>query len=372
MVMAPHDGKQKSLEQNIIDSLKHLLQEHFGVFIDDNGDIRYLLQKYNVGLLVIDEIPFLLQSKEENHEPILNYLVYLRTRLCIPVIFIGTPDILKIFENHPSQSRKIIGAASSYLLPMFANGRKTEDEFILSSDFKDFMEEMWEYQWIEQATEAPSEEILQAFYRCTAGIRDFIVKLFQLSQIKLIYDHSRSPSSLEIITPELIEEIAEEHFDIVHDRIQRLIENPASAREIQDMGMDRLPEIAKLSEPFCLTPDENQQDEYQQVRKRVSKEKALVNKLLAEDIEADRAKLLAKCIITQHPDAKNHLYLALNLNEDPKFDKQQAPYITRKEINLTPFKTDRFRSCYIEEGGTNAIYENLKLNGLTTNLRDSL
>ena len=354
MIMAPHDGKKESLEANIIDSLRYLLQERFGEFIDEKKDIRYLLEKYKVGLLVIDELPFLLQSKEDNYETILNYLVHLRTRLCIPIIFIGTPDTLKIFKRYPSQSRKIIGAGSTYLLPMFADGRNDDGSFILSSDFKDFISEMWEYQWIEHASEEPSEEILQAFYQCTAGIRDYIVKLFQILQIKLIYDHAQSPISEEIITADLIVDVAEKELKIVNERIQALVENPASAEEIQDMGLETLPEIIELAKPYCLSPDENQQDEYQQVRKKVSREKALVNKLLAENIEVDRAKLLAKCIITQHPDAKNQLLLALNMNEDPDFGKQQAPYIPRKEVNLNPFRVDHFRSCYTKEGGKEA------------------
>ncbi|MRI34284.1 hypothetical protein EOPP23_14940 [Endozoicomonas sp. OPT23] len=370
MIMAPHDGKEKSLEKNIIESLKYILQDRFGIFIDEKKDIRYLLRYYKVGLLAIDEVPFLLQSSEDNYETILNYLVYLRTRLCIPVLFIGTPDILKIFEKYPSQTRKIIGPGSTSLLPMFATGRNEHRDFILSPDFVDFIREMWEYQWIEQATDAPSEAILQAFYMCTAGIRDYIVKLFQLIQIKLIYDHNRSPSLEEVITPELINTVAEQELRIVNNKIQCLVENPASAQEIQDMGLDQLPEIAELARNYQIAPSEEQQTEYQHIRKKVTNEQSLTNKLLAEGIEPDRAHLLARCIINKYPDAKDQLRKALNLDADPEFGKLLAPYIERKEINITSFKVDRFRSCYTKDGGKEAVYENLKINNLTTNLRD--
>ncbi|GFS05796.1 Tn7 transposition protein C [Elysia marginata] len=255
------------------------------------------------------------------------------------------------------------------MLPLLSEGKNDDGTYNLSRDFKDFMEKMWAYKWIEDTTELPSEEIMQAFYKCTAGIRDYIIKLYQIVQIKLIYDHERGHRKDEIISPDFISETAKNEFHIVIDKIEHLAKHPHKISDIDDMGFNAIPEITKIAEKFKIAAPEEKQ-EYQEIRNKVSKEEALINKLQAENIDSDRATLIAKCIINQHPDAKDQLRLALNLDADPEFGKQQAPYIKRKPVDLTAFNTNLFRACKPKKDDVNNTYDNLRMNGLTTNLRD--
>ena len=374
MITAPFDGSIQKIKEAIIESLIALLGDD-RIRSNITDDIKATLKRYKVGLLVIDEVPFLLQSRQHNYNEVINYLATLRTRLCIPVFFIGTLHVYEIFKNS-SQARRIIGPQRVLWLPMLAEGKNMDGTHKLSYEFTEFVQEMWQYQWVQDPTEEPSEAVLQAFYECTAGICDFIIKLFQIIQIKLISDHYRLLREDEEITPELIFKVAETEFYIINDRIREIVKNPGQLETIFDMGMEGLPEIKEIAEKY-QTPqpeDDHVREHHSKVRKKQSRRHELIHQLKGMDIDPDRAELLARCVINEMPDAgkAEQTKKALDLHYDPEFDKQQAPHIPLKEVDLSRFDTRLFRDARPKKGEVFSAYDQLKKKGLITNLRDGL
>ena len=182
-------------------------------------DIQNLFCIHAVGLLVIDEIQNLQEARSDNKDALLSFLVLLVNIVGVPVIIVGTLGALPIFDSKFSQARRSSGLGSAiwFALP---RGQSDEDEW------PSFVARMWSGQWTAIETRL-TEPLLDRLYYHTQGIIDLVIILYLLCQIRLIQDTAASDfagldAPAELITIELIDEIAEANFKLVRPMVNAL------------------------------------------------------------------------------------------------------------------------------------------------------
>ncbi|MDN9011441.1 AAA family ATPase [Brevibacillus laterosporus] len=180
-----------------------------------------------LGLLIIDEIQHLSHAKSGGAEKMLNFLHSLVVNIGVPVIFIGTPEAIDILGSKLRIARKGSGQGEIRWEPM-----KND------SSWKLLIQGMWKYQWTKHVTPL-TDELIDTLYDESQGIVDYAVKLFRLTQQKLI-----NLGKDEIITPEIIRKVAKEDLPLSQKPIRALRENDVA--EIVRFGDIRSLETLQL------------------------------------------------------------------------------------------------------------------------------
>lgn len=160
--------------------------------------VKLISMIHGVGAIVVDEIEQLNGVKTGNY--VMNFLANLSDQLKVPIIFIGTYEVLKgILGKDFRHARRGDGIKSIEF-----TGLSESDEY------KTFMKKLWNYQWNREVIPL-DDDILKAMYEKSQGITDRIIKIFVNAQIEAI------ESGSEKITPTLIRRIDKETFLLTRD-----------------------------------------------------------------------------------------------------------------------------------------------------------
>jgi len=89
---------------------------------------------------------------------------------------------------------------------------------------------LWEFQWVRNPTEL-DEWTLQVLYECTQGVLGILTALFATSQMQAMLNRS------ERLTPQLIQQVYQLRFKVVHPMIAALRDhNEAALQRYQDIA----------------------------------------------------------------------------------------------------------------------------------------
>jgi hypothetical protein len=165
---------------------------------------------HGLGLLVIDEIQHVGRSLDGEHD-LMTFLTGLSNQLGIPLLIIGTLSVLPRLESTGRMARRAVGPASAVWHPL-----PFQDEW------RDLFDRLWQYQWTCEFTE-PSEALRQAFFECSGGILDLLVKLFLSVQLRLLYRSELRGGGDERITPEFVRSVADVDFRPVRHIVKALL-----------------------------------------------------------------------------------------------------------------------------------------------------
>ncbi|KAI4449916.1 Transposon Tn7 transposition protein TnsC [Eubacterium plexicaudatum ASF492] len=133
-----------------------------------------LVNLYQIGILIIDEIQHLSLAKGGGSEKMLNFFVTLVNTIGIPVVMIGTTKAMSILQSEFRQARR--GSGQGDLL---------WDRMQNDLSWKVFTASMWRHQWTREKV-ALTGEIRDALYEESQGIIDIAVKLYAMVQVKAI------------------------------------------------------------------------------------------------------------------------------------------------------------------------------------------
>ena len=160
--------------------------------------------KYNVGLIVVDEIQNLLLSGHQDRAKMLNFLVSMANVARIPIMTMGTPLARDLMANQVRQARRTgdMGTIMWDRMP-----RDPEWEF--------FLEGMFRYQWVATAAEK-TPRLSKVIHAETAGIPALVVRLFQLAQLRAIADGT------ERVTAKVLTEVAQERFSLLRPMLDAI------------------------------------------------------------------------------------------------------------------------------------------------------
>lgn len=208
----PHDGSIKTLCMDFFLKIDDLIgTNYFQKFGHKRNSISSMViqmgriaRLHCLGVLIIDEIQHLLTSKDKGSEQMMNFFVTLINEVGIPVMLIGTMRARTILQKDFRQSRRGSGL-----------GDMVWEQMKLDDDWNMLIEQMWRYQWTEKQV-LLTEELRNTLYEESQGIVDIAIKLYSLSQSRAIQTNK------EMITPQLIRQVAKEDLRLVQPMLEAL------------------------------------------------------------------------------------------------------------------------------------------------------
>ncbi|MBU5437094.1 ATP-binding protein [Tissierella sp. MSJ-40] len=211
----PYDGNLSTLCKNFFKAIDDLLGtrylEKYGYLNRITSSMMLhmtsLASMYGIGVLVIDEIQHLINSKNDPDE-MLNFFVTLTNTVGIPTVLIGTFKALKIFKRDFRQARRA-GSEGNIIWDRMS---KDSDEW----DF--FIETLWEFQWLKNKCEL-TQELKDYFYDECQGITAIAVNLFILAQERALNTDN------EKITKQIITKTSKEDLSMIQPMIKALKTN---------------------------------------------------------------------------------------------------------------------------------------------------
>jgi hypothetical protein len=160
-----------------------------------------------VGVLGIDEIQHLNQTRGVGADLLLNFLVTLVNTIGIPVLIVGTHGAMPVLQGNFRQARRASGV-----------GGQVWDNLKPDRTWDHFVETMWRYQWTQEVTPL-TDDLRQVLYEESQGIIDVVVKLFMLAQLRAIRLRAvrRHPERLD---RELLLQVVAQDFNLLPEFCQ--------------------------------------------------------------------------------------------------------------------------------------------------------
>ena len=214
----PYDGSLSTLCKNFFKAIDDILEtrylEKFGYSSRVTStmliNMTKLAWRYGIGVLVIDEIQHLLNTKNDMEE-MLNFFVTLTNTVGIPTVLIGTNKAQKIFKGNFRQARRAASEGSI----MWDRMKKDSEEW----EF--FLESIWEFQGLQKIVEL-TDNIKDTFYDECQGITAVAVNLFLLAQERALQN------GMEELTTSIIRETAKNDLHMIQPMIKALRNNNLS------------------------------------------------------------------------------------------------------------------------------------------------
>lgn len=209
----PMDGSVKGLCIDFFIKVDNLIGTHyykkFGTSrhsVDSMiATMGQVCQHLGCGLLIIDEIQNLSLAKSGGAEKMLNFFVSLNNNLGIPVVMVGTPQVLGVLQGEFRLARRADGSQGSLFW----------DRLNKDQNWELFIHGIWLYQWTRKET-VLNQELSEAFYTESQGILDVAVKLYAMAQIQAI------TTAKEEITPGTIKKVAAENLKMTKPMLESL------------------------------------------------------------------------------------------------------------------------------------------------------
>lgn len=211
----PYDGNLSTLCKSFFKAIDDILGtrylEKFGYSSRVTStmmiNMTKLAWRYGIGVLVIDEIQHLLNTKNDKEE-MLNFFVTLTNTVGIPTVLIGTSKAQKVFNGNFRQARR----AGSDGAIIWDRMQKDSEEW----DF--FLRSIWEFQGLKNVCEL-TNKMKEAFYDECQGITAVAVNLFLLAQERALQDGK------EELTVSIIRETAKKDLHMIQPMIKALRNN---------------------------------------------------------------------------------------------------------------------------------------------------
>ncbi len=214
----PYDGNVSTLCKNFFSAIDDILGtrylEKFGYSNRVTStmliNMTKLAWRYGIGVLVIDEIQHLLNTKNDMEE-MLNFFVTLTNTVGIPTILIGTSKAQKIFKGNFRQARRAASEGSI----MWDRMKRDSEEWYF------FLESIWDFQGLREITQL-TNKLIDVFYDECQGITAVAVNLFLLAQERALQEGK------EEITVDIIRKTAKNDLQMIKPMIKALRNNNIS------------------------------------------------------------------------------------------------------------------------------------------------
>lgn len=218
----------------------------------------------------------------------LNFFVTLTNVIKVPVLFIGTPKALELFQPTMRSARRAAQFGSLDWGRFARAGNEGTD-----GEWERFFKRLWKFHWLENP--APlSQEIMDLFWDYTQGIAHIAVALFYLSQARAVV------AGREVIDRTLVTKVYQEELAMIHPMIAALrTGREATILQYADLDVPResIRAQATLQEvPFMSSPGEVVKDS------EISKQDQLTALLIQMGIGEDIAPIVAEQALAERPE----------------------------------------------------------------------
>jgi hypothetical protein len=203
-VDCPGDGTPKGLCTTILREVDAVLgtqytSEIYSRISKDTliSKVAMCLSSHHLGVLVIDDIQNLCGAKKDTSLDMLSFLIYLMESFAIPVVMVGTPKVLTLFQQEFQMAKRATGDGTVRMELLKKD----------SSDWNRFINTIWYYQFIRNPV-ALTPEMNDVFYEESVG-NPFLCSLLY----KLVQDDAIT-SNAESFTLTDVKKVAEEKLCI--------------------------------------------------------------------------------------------------------------------------------------------------------------
>ncbi len=237
----PEDGSLKSLCKAFFEMIDQIMGTDYAArYAKDSYSVSSMVPHVarvaalvNLGVLVIDEIQVLDGKRSQGPEVMLNFFTRLTNVIGVPVVLVGTPQAREVLDSALHQIRRNSGQGEMQW------GRLSQNR-----DWDRFIEELWEYQYLQKFTPL-TPELSEAMHRVSSGIVGFATKIFIVAQERAINTRR------EDLTSELIETVAKQDFTSALVKLQKLNASKAQTPSTLDSAGVEPPEkpAKRLSKP---------------------------------------------------------------------------------------------------------------------------
>lgn len=366
----PHDGTLKNLCIQFFRAIDRVLHTDYETkYTRKRHGIEKLLAMMSqvanlhaIGVLIIDEIQHLDRKRSGGVDKMLNFFVTLVNTIGLPVIFVGTPMAIPIFEKDLRSARRGAGIGALLWEPMKA----PESSSRARNEWRSFTNRLWKYQWLLKRDEALGEDIRDHWYDLSQGVLDIVVKLFVLSQLRAI------STGLERITAGLMQQVYDDELKPVHPMLSALRSgDPERIAQYSDLivpnidrrllnlraSIDSAARSKTKADPFEGNPQAQR----------------LYNLLVGMKCDQERITPLVIQILDTHPDLTPSQMIVKVLEW---YEANQLPQI-RAKANTIPTKewhtleSEDLRFLF-SQSSSGEIYDHLKRNSLVFKMEDWL
>lgn len=285
-----------------------------------------IVRNCNLGLLVIDEIQHLSTAKSGGSQKMLNFFVNLVNNVGVPVILVGTPAAIKVFQEEFRQARRCSGSGGDMVCD-----RLQKDEV-----WKLFLNSIWRYQWTKKVT-ILTMELSDVLYEETQGIPDLVKKLYATAQ-----EHAISMGKEEV-TAEIIKKVAKENFKLVQPMITALKTNNLRAiakfEDINLFGVDFVDALTRTKESMKLDLKIRSEKENLVERKETVKVAAddVIDEIGAKEPNKQESKVeerISEKIIQNNKDIRIFIEKGEKNNKSNYYTLKEAGYIIGFESDI--------------------------------------
>ncbi|MHC2467423.1 ATP-binding protein [Bradyrhizobium embrapense] len=282
----PLDGSLKQLLRTLILRIDEILKTTYAELstragVDELvGWVAKIAAQHHLGLLVIDEIQNLLQASGVGPAKMLNFFVTLANDAKIPFCVVGTSKAKAFLETLFREARRL--SASAFW-----------DRMSPGKHWDYFLRRLSKYQWTADPVDLSDPKMSKLVYFHTQGIRDLVVRLFQLCQLRAI----RSGS--ERISARLIENVVSESFVLLRRPLDALRSgNPDEIEKYEDLLSSGLLQLrSQVVAGKGPTLEQSQRAE----TKRKSDRLRLLSNLLKLGIDEKEAQLAVDAVFSNVP-----------------------------------------------------------------------
>lgn len=211
-VECPPGGSMKSFYDSCINEMEQALdyelpdKSRYKTTDQKEQLFKKIAVRWNLGLLIIDEIQNLLASKNHN---LMNQFLTLTNELSVPIIFIGTDKIMDYFTKTEFFTKRRLGVE--------IHATVYEKDPLWNS----LMQSMWTYQWMKEYIPL-TEELSDVFYEETGGIINRVVELYANAQREAILS---GRDTIKCFTPDFIRRVSQKYYSLSRGSLKAFV-NP--------------------------------------------------------------------------------------------------------------------------------------------------
>ncbi len=211
-VDAPHNGSYVTFCNSVFEEIDRYAdsntQDRYGATTNNPANMihsmRRMLLLYNVGILIVDEVQYLLNSNKDPDE-IMAFFVSLANQLGVPIVFVGTPKAQELFDGSLATARR----ASMDGFFNFSPFAKDDEEWVA------MLNGLFPRCILHNSVDI-SSEMVNAFYDCSQGVLGLATVLFSLTQRNALI------AGEERITPKAVYETFESDMGMVKPMVSAL------------------------------------------------------------------------------------------------------------------------------------------------------
>lgn len=280
----PLDGSLKQLLCTLIRRIDEILGTSYAELtkragVDELvGLVAIIAAQHHLGLLVIDEIQNLLQASRVGPAKMLSFFVTLANDAKIPFCVVGTSKAKNFLETLFREARRLSGSA---FWDRMSPGRQWDY----------FLKRLSKYQWTTHSVDLSEPKLSKLVYFHTQGIRDLVVRLFQLCQLRAIRDGS------ERISARLIENVVSEKFVLLKKPLAALRSgDPDEIEKYEDLLSSGLLQLR--SQADVGNGQSTQEQKLRAETKRKSDRRRLLSNLMKLGVEEKEAQVAVDAVFS--------------------------------------------------------------------------